>query len=883
MMRNWIAVALLSASWMWGLEFYIPTNGWTWSLAIIAAILLLATSPRRLPCRTNAAIAAVLTLPTLWMISWPYGAIPLFLILGLLPLSLPNAPQRIRALGWGSVRTTAILAGQAIVLRAYIWWTARSHDLPEPGPTLVAWVARLLGADASTNGSEVAIFSTSGLQRLGATWELLLDPVTVCLLAGAIVLVSLWAWEDQTPRRAKARLDSFRPWLRNAGCVLLTVLLWIPVRLGLLIGLFLHREMRAPDELKLTVMNQFFSPWVLALVSLGAVALLAWLVRHEPLDPSDEDPEQAPSPSGLRSLAISAATVVALVALATTLLVVDPVGTPKAGRVVFIERHSEWEPTDGPYDTKSYGEPASYNYSAIYKYCQQYFDVSRILEDEKIDTARLADCDVLVIKTPTQPYLSGEIRAIERFVSKGGGLLLVGEHTDYEHTSTCLNQIARPFGFKFRPDLLFAVQDPYIQHVTPRRLPHPAVRNVPFIRYAGSCSVDPGWSWGRAAVWNTGLWSLDADYNMENFFPHAQYLAQMRYGAFIQLWETRYGKGRVLAFTDSTLFSNFSTFEPGKAEFMLDMLSWLNCRSLFDSTVVRVLVRLCGLGVLAVLVWLTATRFPRVEGTWLVGLCAVLLGYLASTAAIAAWQRGALPECQRPLVRVVIDRTTSAVPLSEGGFTNDPGGYGLLEQWIPRLGHYTVRADGPEAFSGDVLLVVSPNVSVPEEYRRQLVQWVSEGGKLLVVESLDTAGTTANSLLWPFGLAVHYATAPQGKLRLESSDWPEIPTPAACHIEGGDPFMWVGQTPVAARTTHGKGTVTAIGFGALLNNQNMGSTWMMEPGPTELQNYNLLFELIESVVDNRPIRPRPVQNPQNDAADGSPGNPSETGKPQPDL
>ena len=50
----------------------------------------------------------------------------------------------------------------------------------------------------------------------------------------------------------------------------------------------------------------------------------------------------------------------------------------------------------------------------------------------------------------------------------------------------------------------------------------------------------------------------------------------MRYGAFIQSWAARHGQGRVLAFTDSTVFSNFCVGQPGKAEVMLGMIEWLN-------------------------------------------------------------------------------------------------------------------------------------------------------------------------------------------------------------------------------------------------------------------------------------------------------------------
>ena len=516
MTRNWIAVALLSVSWMWGLEYYTSSNGWLWAIAVLAAIPLLAESPRRLPRCVNAAIAALLALPTLWLLPRPYGAISLCLASGLLPLAFSNPPERLRSLGWGGVRTAMILAGQGVVLRAYALWTARSHDLPQPGPALVAGLARLLGADASADGSHVTIFSTSGPQRLGATWELVFDPVSVGVLAGAIVLVAVWAWEDRISQSERRHWS--QPWLANIGRVVLAIGLWMPIRLAVLLGLFLHREMRAPEELKLTVMNQFFSPWVLAIASIGAVACLAYWMRRQPPDLAHGEAELPLTASDLRNVVLTPVVVLALIGVGTALLLIDPIGSPKAGRVVFVERHSEWEPTDRAYDTESFGHDPSYSYTCIYDYCGQFFDVSRILEEEKIDTARLSECDVLVIKTPTAPYSSDEIRAIHRFVEGGGGLLLIGEHTDFMRIGLCLNHICSPLGFKFRPDNLFAVHDPYVQHVAPRRFPHPAVRNVPFIRYAGSCSIDPGWSWGRAAVWNTGLWGLGADYNMENFF-----------------------------------------------------------------------------------------------------------------------------------------------------------------------------------------------------------------------------------------------------------------------------------------------------------------------------------------------------------------------------
>ena len=133
-------------------------------------------------------------------------------------------------------------------------------------------------------------------------------------------------------------------------------------------------------------------------------------------------------------------------------------------------------------------------------------------------------------------------------------------------------------GFIFRDDLLFGFQ---------RVALRPTVRAAPRCRtprsstfrrmdFAVSCSIDPGRSHGRAVVANTGLWSMGPEYHHENFHPVPQHCPEMRYGAFIQVWAARHGQGRAIAFTDSTIFSNFCVFQPGKAEIMLGMVEWLN-------------------------------------------------------------------------------------------------------------------------------------------------------------------------------------------------------------------------------------------------------------------------------------------------------------------
>lgn len=80
---------------------------------------------------------------------------------------------------------------------------------------------------------------------------------------------------------------------------------------------------------------------------------------------------------------------------------------------------------------------------------------------------------MLVLKTPTREYSLGEINAIQRFVRRGGGLLLIGEHTDVFGTGTHLNAVAERFGFRFRFDCLFGVDSVFEEHWNRPLTPHP--------------------------------------------------------------------------------------------------------------------------------------------------------------------------------------------------------------------------------------------------------------------------------------------------------------------------------------------------------------------------------------------------------------------------
>ena len=198
----------------------------------------------------------------------------------------------------------------------------------------------------------------------------------------------------------------------------------------------------------------------------------------------------------------------------------EPIGTRKAGRVMIVERHSPWSPSNpAPYNTEFLGggddeHGSSYNYAAAYQYLGQYYEMSRLNEEDAIDEKTLSACDVLVIKIPRFRFTPDEVRAVVSFVEAGGGLLLIGDHTNLERSAAHMNDIARAFGFTFRDDVLYSTQpSPDQEHYQAPMAPHPAIEHVPEFDFAVSCSIDPGISLGRPVVAAAGLWSMPGDYH----------------------------------------------------------------------------------------------------------------------------------------------------------------------------------------------------------------------------------------------------------------------------------------------------------------------------------------------------------------------------------
>lgn len=840
MKRAWVALAFLSVSWLFALEYYHDANWLVWAVFALAGTSLLAGVHVNKPTRTESILTAAMLASAAIIVPWPYRAAPILVLAGLLLAVAPIPRRWPDRLGTAGMTAGIILAAQALALLAYRDFTARSHELPRSLARVLYGVARLLGMDAALDGTTIALGSIRRVHPLGATWELLLDPSTAAFLAGGIAMICVVTLAHESRFRRAARAA------RSAVAFTILVVLWLPVRAGLLMAVYLHRALRTEYDAPLVLMNQFWSPWVALALLAGPVLLVLRFFRGLSVPPRRQT--YAAAPVRPKRVIVATTMCIGSFLLALGLLWV-PSGPRKEGRVWVDEHRSDWERTDRPYDPNWYGQESGYNYACIYDYCSRFYKMNRLLAP--IDASTLADCDVLVVKIPTARYDAAEISHIERFVKDGGGLLLIGEHTNVFNSGTYLNDIASRFGFRFRYDCLFDIDTVFTQLYRPPRVPHPIVQRVGPMDFAVSCSIAPGSSPGRAAIAATGLRSMPADYHVSNYYPQVEDRAESRCGAFIQLWTTSRGDGRVTAFTDSTIFSNFSTFEPGKAELMLGMLEWLNHRN--PAPDVRPL--LVGVGVLLlIMASFLALRWP---GVWFILFGAVMLGLSAAALTVRGLHRANLPapKATRPFTQVVMDRTVCDSPLSKSGFiAGQPNGFGIFERWILRLGYFTSRREGRDAFAGDALVFAYPSQEVPADFRRQLVDYVAAGGNVLVLDSPANPRSTANTLLHPFGLSVVRTTQRAGLLETPPA-WPAtVSIDAAWEIRGGTPRVRIANRPVAATVRHGDGTVTVVGFGSRFADANMGATGDVIPDPQLRLVYELQFQLLRSILSGQEQR-----------------------------
>ncbi|MEK7995989.1 MAG: hypothetical protein AAB403_19490, partial [Planctomycetota bacterium] len=180
MKRAWIGLALLSASWLFGLSYYEDARPLVWAVLIIGGAGLLTGVRLAMPEKIESAVACVLLLAAAPLVPWPYRVAPLLLLGGILLSIAPFPRQWPKTVAAGAIAAGVVFTAQSLAVLAYQYVTGRSHELPHAVASILSAVARLLGIEAALSDSNLALYSVRKVHQLGATWELLVDLPTLC-------------------------------------------------------------------------------------------------------------------------------------------------------------------------------------------------------------------------------------------------------------------------------------------------------------------------------------------------------------------------------------------------------------------------------------------------------------------------------------------------------------------------------------------------------------------------------------------------------------------------------------------------------------------------------------------------------------------------------
>ena len=212
--------------------------------------------------------------------------------------------------------------------------------------------------------------------------------------------------------------------------------------------------------------------------------------------------------------------------------------------------------------------------------------LQRLISASKLSSLeQLSHFDELWMVTPTTPFSAEEIQTIEQWVSRGGRLVLITDHTDlFGHASVC-NVLLKPFKLEVESDV---VLDP---------MEEGGRYYQPFTTYVG-LSANSITGAGESWLIQPG-YSERADYGRPSFFSDNQISDEEVAGLFTVGMRKRHGLGGVIMMGDSTLFANFALARPSAQSLLKTILNGAGAVSWY------------GLAFFVSAAWLFACVLPR--------------------------------------------------------------------------------------------------------------------------------------------------------------------------------------------------------------------------------------------------------------------------------
>ena len=519
-----------------------------------------------------------------------------------------------------------------------------------------------------------------------------------------------------------------------------------------------------------------------------------------------------------------------------------PPGPLKAGRILIDDRFcGVWEPTARLLDADWYGDFSTYSFSSLAEWLGHRYRVDVNTKADYTDVL-LSGYDILILKTPVQPIAEAERAAIDRFVRAGGGLLLVGDHTNLLGMGTHLNSLCDRYGLRFRYDSVSdATTGGFVDYYGPAVGRSVGAIHVDHLQFMTSCSMELD-ARAEAIVVAPSCRRDPHDYAASSFFGRIGPHPEMAHGPCILAATAEAGRGRIAAFTDSTVWSSFAIFQHDREKLAGDLVAMLN-RGRSPWTIPVRAIAVVGAMAMAV-VGARRARSGMTFAAVLGGLAGIAGGVHAADRVHAVaydpgparspshevsflWQGGAcgFPPVLGSIDGLAVDRAFDTLLVSFQRL-------GL----IPRVAYEYDEIIGPDTRA---VVVIAPVVRPPAATLAKVEAFVRSGGSLVVIDDGRLGGTgSAPDYMRRFGINLKYTRVADAQgvetVRSALDGIDDITHPRA-------PDTFIGHRAI------GGGHVVYMRDAIQFSREGMGHCFN-RPGRVARSRYETIFAVVRDVL-----------------------------------
>lgn len=738
-MREWISILLLTASWFFLLPIYRSRPDF-----ILGNIFLIAGSflfiipylfrkeDHNKPSKQGLLFSWIVTVPLIVifaMYGYPYGLPFLLISISLILYSLFYFSKKVERFGCfvnSLFSLSMIFAFQILAIEIYLYVFIKNHYMLSSFSSPLSYIFHMLGISSIAKDDVIYI---------ATDWNTFPFTVTIEKVSLLFILIFVGA--------SIPLLILKRPNWKKILVFLLIILIYPLVRFTVIMIWYTNVE----------DFDIFFNP-LLIFISFLPLALLIEILFYKEVDRFsfikmlDLDYKKSVTPM--------VAIFLSFFLLIGSFAFQDP-GIPKKGRILIDEFHSDWEDTTRAMDKDWYGKMSTYNYYSMRKWLEYYYDVDINLNRTLIYDY-LKDFDILILKCPTQKYSKEEIESIEMFVRNGGGLYLIGDHTNVFGMNLYLNQVSEQFGIKFKFDATYMYPSRGLSYCEISGIPHPVVQWMKGFSFLTSCTLETSILAENVIIGNA-LLSESGTYSTENFFKLSPPNPSDEVGIFVQSASIKYGRGRVVAFTDSTCFSNFAIFMDGYPNYNLGVIEYLNRENSYPYNYI--------LFASSIALWLSLFILYRRKNikffVIFIIIAYISIPFSANLFTLVNRINYPLPEEKESYNKLVFLNLSDMVMIDTyHSVVETPPEcvFNTFFVWTQRVNYIPYIANTLQEslkFKPKAIIIINPTRGLNQRESELLRNYISNGGNLILMDTVRNSNSKSNSILGGYNIGINIA------------------------------------------------------------------------------------------------------------------------------